>query len=98
MLQADPKESLALALLQALRAGHPTTTAVHVSHRTFLIDELLQLQLEEPGARDLQSHEKYITYETAVLHQKIHSTCIPLSSSVMAKLSLNGPASTELAS
>lgn len=53
MLQADPKESLAFALLQALRARHPTTTAVHVPHRTFLIDELLQLQLEEPGARDL---------------------------------------------
>lgn len=53
VLQADPKESLALALLQALRAGHPTTAAVHVPYRTFLIDELLQLQLEEPGARDL---------------------------------------------
>lgn len=68
MLQADPKESLAFALLQALRARHPTTTAVHVPHRTFLIDELLQLQLEEPGARDLQSQEKNITYKIAVLH------------------------------
>lgn len=50
VLETNPKESLALALLVvALRMRSATTgTAVAVPRCPFLVEELLQLQLEHP--------------------------------------------------
>lgn len=57
VLETNPKESLALALLVvvALRMRRAATgAAVAVSRSPFLVEELLQLQLEHPRTQDLQ--------------------------------------------
>lgn len=54
VLQTNPKESLALALLVlALRMSRASGAAVGVSSHPFLVKELLQLQLKHSGAQNL---------------------------------------------
>lgn len=54
VFQTNPKESLALALLVlALRMGRASGAAVGVPRHPFLVEELLQLQLENSGAQHL---------------------------------------------
>lgn len=55
VLQTNPKESLALALLVvALRMCSATGAAVGVPRCPFLVEELLQLQLKHARAQNLQ--------------------------------------------
>lgn len=54
VLQTDPKESLALALLVSLRMRRAAGAAVAVSRHSFLVEKLLQLQLKHSGAQNLQ--------------------------------------------
>lgn len=46
MLQADPKESLALALLVALRVRGASRATVGVPSYSLLVEKLLQFELE----------------------------------------------------
>ena len=55
MLQTDPKESLAFALLVALRLSRASRAAVGVPRHPFLVEKLLQLQLKDSGAQNLWS-------------------------------------------
>lgn len=53
VLEADAEEGLAVALLQPGAAGAAPPAAVAVAEEPLLVDELLQLQLEHPGAGHL---------------------------------------------
>lgn len=54
VLQTNPKESLTLALLVlALRKSRASGAAVGIPRYTFLVEELLQLQLKHSGAQNL---------------------------------------------
>lgn len=55
MLQADAEEGLAVALLQPGASGAAAPAAVAVAEQPLLVDKLLQLQLEHPGAVNLPS-------------------------------------------
>ncbi len=52
VLQTNPKESLALALLVLALSG-ASRAAVGVPRYPFLVEELLQLQLKHSGAQNL---------------------------------------------
>lgn len=58
VLEADAEEGLAVALLQPASAGAAPAAAVAVAEQPLLIDKLLQLQLEDPGAADLQGGDR----------------------------------------
>lgn len=58
VLEADAEEGLAVALLQPAGAGAAPAAAVAVAEQPLLIDKLLQLQLEDPGAADLQGGDR----------------------------------------
>lgn len=53
VLQADAEEGLAVALLQPGASGAAPPAAVAVAEQPLLVDKLLQLQLEHPGAVNL---------------------------------------------
>jgi len=53
VLEADAEEGLAVALLQPTSSGAAPPAAVTVAEQPLLIDKLLQLQLEDPGATNL---------------------------------------------
>lgn len=59
MLEADAEEGLAVALLQPAAAGAAAAAAVAVAEQPLLIDKLLQLQLEDPGAVDLAAAQQH---------------------------------------
>lgn len=68
MLQTDPKESLALALLVALWMSRASRAAVGVPRHPFLVEKLLQLQLKDSGARNLWSGGDTSTISTVSFH------------------------------
>lgn len=53
VLQADAEEGLAVALLQPGASGATPPAAVAIIEQPLLVDKLLQLQLEHPGAVNL---------------------------------------------
>lgn len=59
VLEADAEEGLAVALLQPAAAGAAPAAAVAVAEQPLLIDKLLQLQLEDPGAADLAAAQQH---------------------------------------
>lgn len=54
MLQTDPKERLAFALLLALQMSGASGAAVGIPRYPFLVKKLLQLELKHSGAQNLQ--------------------------------------------
>lgn len=56
MLQADPKEGLALALLVTLWMRRASRATVGVPRRPLLVEKLLQLQLKHARAQNLLGH------------------------------------------
>lgn len=58
VLQADAEEGLAVALLQPGASGAAPPAAVAVAEQPLLVDKLLQLQLEHPGAVNLAAAQQ----------------------------------------
>lgn len=68
VLQTDPKESLAFALLLALRVSGASGAAVGIPRYPFLVKKLLQLELKNSGAQNLQRQHADTQLDQRFLH------------------------------